>query len=175
MDKQTKHKVREEVAESFKKSNCIIVMENNGLTVQEMTDLRVELRKNDAEFHVVKNRLVKKAIENDINEYQSLADHFKGPVGLVYGFGDAVQAAKTVIEFQKKNSKKVGITAGYIDNSSVTPDELKAIADLPSKEELLAKIVGSIVAPHRGLVCVLNGVSQKLVQVINAIKDKKTA
>ena len=78
-----------------------------------------------------------------------------------------------MLEFSKGHGN-LKVTAGHMEGAVLSAEELKAIADLPSKEVLLGQIVGSIVAPHRGLLGVLNGVSRNLVQVINAIKDKKS-
>ena len=78
-----------------------------------------------------------------------------------------------LLDFAKAHDK-LKVTAGHMEGSVVSTDQLKAIADLPSKEVLLGQIVGSMVSPHRGLLGVLNGVSRNLVQVINAIKDKKS-
>ncbi|MBF0441713.1 MAG: 50S ribosomal protein L10 [Oligoflexales bacterium] len=168
-----KEKIKDQLAENFKKTNGIIVTEYHKLTVKDVTELRVELRKANAKFQVVKNRLAKKAIETEVPALNCITESLKGPVGLVYAYGDTAQAAKTTIKFQKSHSETFKIKAGYVEKSGVSAEQLAAIADLPSKEELLAKIIGSIVSPHRGLIGVVGGVSRKLVQVINAIKDKK--
>lgn len=173
MDRQGKSQLREALAERFEKSNAVIVTEYRGLTVEEVTKLRVKLREVSAEFKVIKNRIAIKAIEKESKDYEGLAEKLKGPVGIVCAYGDSAQATKTVLEFAKSHPKLV-VTAGQMEGEVVDQAQLKAIADLPSKEVLLGQIVGSIVAPHRGLLGVLNGVSRNLVQVLNAIKDKKS-
>lgn len=175
MDRQTKQKVREQVAETLSKTSGVIVAQYSGMTVKDVTDLRVELRKVNAEFRVVKNRIVKKAIEQAHPEMAPLAEKLKGHVGIIYSYGDIGQIAKTTVDFQKSHAEKFEVKDGHIDNSLVSADDVKEIASLPSKEEMLAKIIGSIVAPHRGLVTVLSGVSRELVQVINQIKEQKSA
>ena len=173
MDRSGKEQLRTAVAEQIKKSNALIVAEYRGMTVAEMTDLRVKLRESEAEFKVIKNRVAKKAIEGELENLKEFSSSFTGPIGVVYAYGDSAQATKTVLEFAKGNPKLV-IKSGHMDGEQVNIDELKAIADLPSKDVLMGQIVGSLVAPHRGLLGVLNGVSRNLVQVINAIKDTKS-
>lgn len=172
MDRRGKEQLRTEFAERFKKSGAIIVAEYRGLTVEQVTDLRIKLREATAEFKVLKNRVAKKAISEDLPDLESLSDKLKGPIGVVCAYGDSAQAAKTTLEFEKANPN-FKVTAGHMEGSTISRDQLKAIADLPSKDVLLAQIIGSLVSPHRGLLGVLNGVSRNLVQVINAIKDKK--
>ena len=173
MDRNGKLQLKEVFAEKLIKSSAIILAEYRGLTVEEVTDLRVKLRSVDAEIKVVKNRVAKKAIQDGLDDMKDLSDKFVGPVAMVCAYGDSAQATKTLLEFSKEHPK-LKITAGHMEGALVNTDELKAIADLPSKEVLMAQIVGSLVAPHRGLLGVLNGVSRNLVQVINAIKDKKS-
>lgn len=174
MDRQGKAKLKDEVAERLEKANAVIIAEYRGLTVEEMTGLRVQLRKAGAEFRVFKNRIAKKAIDDKLHHLKDLNPSLKGPIGLICSYGDAAQTAKAVLEFGKDHPNLV-VTCGFMDKSTVTADELKALADLPSKDVLLAQIIGSLVAPHRGLLGVLNGVNRNLVQVINAIKDKKSS
>jgi large subunit ribosomal protein L10 len=173
MDRQGKLKLKEELADKFNKSNGVILAEYRGMTVGEVTDLRVKLREIGAEFKVVKNRVAKKAIELDVNELTDVVEGFKGPIGIICAYEDSAQAAKLALEFDK-NNKNFNVTVGHMDGSALAKEQLKAIADLPSKEVLLGQIVGSIVAPHRGLLGVLNGLNRNLVQVINAIKDTKS-
>lgn len=174
MDRQGKLKLKDEVAEVFGKSKAVIFAEYRGLTVEELTILRKELRKAKADFKVIKNRVAKKAIESDVKSMAVVADKFKGPVGVVCAYGDTAQATKAILNFEKDHPNLV-VTAAYMEEASVTKSQLQTIADLPSREVLLGQIVGSMVAPHRGLLGVLTGVHRNLLNVLNAIKDKKTA
>ena len=174
MDRLGKEELRKESASYLDKASGVILAEYRGLSVAEVTELRVELKKVDASVKVIKNRLVKKAIEVDgVDGYDSLNDLLKGPICTIFAYGDAAAACKAVLEFGK-NHPNFKISGGVVDKSAVTAEDLKALADLPSKEVLLGQIVGSLVAPHRGLLGVMNGVSRQLVQVINAIKDTKS-
>jgi large subunit ribosomal protein L10 len=175
MDRAQKAALRESLAERFEKANGAVVAEYRGLTVAELTELRVKLRAAGAEFKVLKNRVAKKAIEAKSPKTAAILNDLKGPIGLVLISGDFAAATKSLLEFGKERAELFRITAGVMDTKRVTVDELKAISELPSKEVLLGRIVGTLVSPHRGLLNVLNGVPRNLVQVINAIKDKKNA
>ena len=172
MDRQGKEKVRVEVEGNLNASTGVFVTEYRGLSVEDVTNLRLELRKCDAKFKVYKNRIVKKGIESEATDYEGLNKDLNGPVGIVYSSGDAASAAKVILKFSKDH-EAFKVKCGVVDKSLVSADQLKALADLPSKEVLLGQIVGSLVSPHRGMVSVLAGVSRQLVQVINAIKDTK--
>jgi large subunit ribosomal protein L10 len=173
MSKAAKATLKIDLAERFKKANAAIVAEYRGLTVADLTELRIKLRASNSEFKIVKNRVAKVAIREDSPTSSDLSPQLKGPVGVVFIYGDPAAAAKSVLDFAKDKPELFKVTGGLMEGKGLTEKELKAIADLPSKEVLLAKIVGSLVAPHRGLVSVMAGVPRQLVQVINAIKEKK--
>jgi len=174
MNRQQKLEVTDAISERLARAAAVITTEYRGLSVEELTTLRRELRANGAEFKVAKNRLAKRSLQGAQESFSSLGEELQGPTGLVFAYEDAAAAAKLVLEFQKTHDKLV-VKSGVMDGKKVSPSELKAIADLPSKEVLLAQIVGSLLSPHRGLVTTISGVARNLVQVINAIKDKKQA
>ena len=95
-----------------------------------------------------------------------------GPVGIVYLNGDIAAGAKVAVEFAKDHDKFV-VSSGLLDGELVSVAEIETISDLPSKDVLLAQILGSLIAPHKGIMGILNGVPRSLVQVVNAIKDTK--
>lgn len=173
MDRQGKQALKDKLQERFEQAKCAIIAEYRGMTVQEMTNLRVNLRKVKADFKVVKNRIAKKALESHKDGKELMAPHLRGPVGVALLYGDPAQAAKVVLDFEKDNPNFKVVTA-LVDKGMFTPEQLKAISNLPTKEVMLGQIVGLLVSPHRGLVTVLSGVSRNLVQVINAIKEKKS-
>ncbi len=175
MDRAQKAALRDSLAERFEKANGAVVAEYRGLTVAELTELRVKLRASGAEFKVLKNRVAKKAIEAKSPKTAAILNDLKGPIGLVLINGDFAAATTSLLEFGKERAELFKVTAGVMDAKRVSLDDLKAISELPSKEVLLGRIVGTLVSPHRGLLNVLNGVPRNLVQVINAIKDKKNA
>jgi len=171
--KALKNEVRQDIASRLEKSNAAVLAEYRGLTVGELSKLRVELRKAESEFAVINNRIAIKAIENDAKDCEPIKDLLKGPLGIVYSYGDVAASAKVILEFAKEH-KKFKVTGGVMDGAALSVDELDALSNLPSREVLLGQIVGSLVAPHRGIMGVMNGVTRNLVQVINAIKDQKS-
>ena len=173
MSKAAKAALKENLSQRLEKANAAMVAEYRGLTVEDLTKLRVKLKEAKAEFKVVKNRVAKVAIKESVPKMAPMAEKLKGPVGLVLVYGDPAAVAKSLVEFSKDNEKFV-VTGGVFDGQALEPKDLKAIADLPSREVLLAQIVGSLVNPHRGLLGVLSGVQRQLVTVLNAIKDKKS-
>ena len=173
MDRKTKEALRINFEGRFEKANAAIIAEYRGLTVASLTELRRALRKVDGEFKIVKNRVAKKAVLGKAANSVTLADNLKGPIGVAYLYGDAAAGAKALVEFEK-TQELFKITAGVMDAQKLSARDVKAIADLPSKEVLLGQLVGLLVSPHRGILGVLNAVPRSLVQVINAIKEKKS-
>ena len=171
--KAQKEAIKADVTEKLGNVNAAILAEYRGMTVAEMTELRTELRKSDSRFSIINNRIMKKAIEDGVGEAQPLMDLLSGPNGIVYTYGDVAASAKTVIDFAKK-CENFKVTGGVMEGKALSMEELDVLSSLPSREVLLSQIVGSIVAPHKGLLGVLNGLSRNLVQVINAIKDTKS-
>ncbi|MEI8025813.1 MAG: 50S ribosomal protein L10 [Pseudomonadota bacterium] len=172
MDRAAKEALRVVSAGRFNKSGAAIVAEYRGLTVAELTSLRRELRKANAEFRITKNRVAKKAVHAEAESSKAVSDRLKGPVGIIYLYGDVAAGAKAADNFAKGNEKFV-ITGGVMEGKAVSKSDISVLASLPPKEVLLAQIIGSLVAPHRGLLGVLQGVPRNVVQVINAIKEKK--
>jgi large subunit ribosomal protein L10 len=173
MNKADKNSLRVEFESRFEKANAAIVAEYRGLTVADLTELRRQLRKVNGEFRVLKNRVAIKAVLGKAQDYSSVAPSLKGPIGIAYLYGDPAAGAKALVDFEK-GKELFKITAGVLESKVVSPAQVKAIAGLPSKEVLLGQLVGLLVSPHRGLLGVINAVPRSLVQVINAIKDKKT-
>lgn len=173
MDRKAKEALRVNFEGRFEKAQAAIIAEYRGLTVADLTELRKELRKVKGEFKIIKNRVAKKAVLGKVQNYAPLAESLKGPIGVAYLYGDAAAGAKTLVEFQK-GKELFKITAGVMDSKAVSAADVKAIATLPSKEVLLGQLVGLLVSPHRGILGVVNAVPRSLVQVINAIKEKKS-
>lgn len=174
MDRQGKEKLRVHFADMFNAAESAIVVEYRGLKVEEMTELRRALRPLQGRFTVIKNRVARKALQNEAKESGALESTLKGPIGIAHFKGDPAQAAKSVLKFAEEHPNFV-VKQAMVGNAIMSAAELKALSDLPSREVLLARVIGSLVSPHRGLVVTLNGVARNLVQVIDAIKDKKQA
>src|SRR5688500_3857503 len=131
MDKARKEELRGVVADLFNKSQAAVIAEYRGLTVEQMTNLRREVRKAKGEFKIVKNRIAKKAIEKEVPDFAALSSHLKGPIGVAYFYEDAAVGAKSLLKFEAENEKFV-IKQAMMGKDLVSKAELKAISELPS-------------------------------------------
>ena len=170
MDRNAKLQWRESVVQALDKSGAVFLANYSGMTVEELTAMRRELKAVQADFHVVKNTIAQKAVEG--RDENVISELFKGQTGVVFAYGDAAAAAKVFAESAKK-FEKLKIIGGYMEKSLLTPASVEKLASLPSRDVLLGQLVGTMVAPHRGLLNVLTGVPRNFVQVLNAIKEKK--
>lgn len=162
----------ESIKEKLSKAQVAVVTEYKGFSVDEITNLRRKLQKEDGDYTVTKNTLAKIAIKG--TEYEVLADILKGPIALAFGFKDQVSPAKIVANFIKE-AKKGEIIAAALDGKLLSSDEAKALANLPSKEEIYAKMLGCVNSPASGIANSVNGVLTKLVRTMAAVRDAKTA
>lgn len=151
---------------------AVWVVDYRGLTVKEVEVLRGAVREAGATMKVYKNTLMHLALKQA--DLPTLDDMLKGPSAFVFAGNDVAAAAKAVKEFAKTNDK-LEIKGGLMEGAEVTPAEVEAIASLPSREELMAKIAGAISGVARGLAVALNGVPSGLAQVTKAVADQKEA
>lgn len=172
--KASKIELGHELADKFSRSKGAAIAEYAGMTAEDLAYLRRELRNAGCEFKVIKNRVAKKALDVALPEAAPFKEKLVGPIGVVYIYNDVAEGAKVVVRFSKEKSETFKLTSGMLEGKVIAINEFQAIAELPSKDVLLAKIVGSLVTPHRRLLGALNGVSQNLVRAIAAIKDKKS-
>ena len=160
-----------EVSEQVSTAQAIIVAEYRGLQVGEMTALRAQARKSGVYLRVLKNTLVRRAVEG--TPFSGLANEMVGP--LVFGISsDPVSAAKVLSDFAKANDKFI-IKAGAMPNQVMDVKGVQALASLPSREELLAKLLGTMQAPVAKFVRTLNEVPTKFVRGLAAVRDQKAA
>ncbi len=143
-----------------------------GLTVESITKLRNELRKDGSSYAVVKNTLFAIAAGDELAK--QFEQFLAGPTGIVFAGTDPVAPAKALKQFADDNSA-LKIKAAYIDGKIVDAAQVSALAALPPKIELVARLVGSLAAPLRGLVTVLSGNQSGLVRALNAIREQKEA
>lgn len=169
---QQKKEAVAELVEKMKKAASGILVDYRGLTVEQDTQLRRELRKAEVDYKVVKNTLTRFAA-NEIG-YEALDPFLHGPTSLALTYEDPVAAAKVLVKFSK-DMEALEIKAGFVDGKIVNLDEIKRLAELPSKEELIAKALGGLNAPISGLVHVLNANLRGLAIALNAIAEKKGA
>lgn len=166
-----KKKVVDELKEKLKKSNLFVLSDYKGFSVKDLTQLRRKLRPANSELKVIKNTLVKRAVK-DVG-YQGLDPYLEGSTVVLLGYGDPVVPLKVMVDHLKE-IEKGEIRAGVVDGAVFSQKDLQEIAKLPSREVLIAKVVGGIKSPLYGLVNVLNGPLRKLVYALNAIKEKKS-
>ena len=170
--KEQKNQKIAEIKESFAKAQVAIVTDPTGLTVAEITDLRRKLQKEGADYTVVKNTLAIKAVEG--TQYECMGELLKGASAVAFGFNDQVAPAKVLSAFVKE-IEKANFKGGAMDGKLLSADEVKALAKLPSKEELYAKMLGCINSPASGIVGGVNGVMSALVRAIDQVRQQKTA
>jgi large subunit ribosomal protein L10 len=154
------------------KAQVAILTEYKGYSVEEITNLRRALQKENGDYMVTKNTLAKIAVKG--TEFEVLTDAFKGSIALAFGFEDQVSPAKIMAKFIKE-SKKGAILGGALDGKLLTAEEAQALAKLPSKEELIARLLGSINSPATGIVGSMNAVMASLTRAVAAVRDKKAA
>ena len=162
----------DEIKAKIEKAQVAVITEYKGLSVEDITKLRREIQKNGGDYMVTKNTLAKIAVKG--TEYEALAEKLTGPVALAFGFEDPVSPAKAVVKFIKE-SKKGAIIGAVLEGKLMTEAETRALAELPSKEELYAKILGSINSPASGIVGSINAVMAQLTRAMAAVRDQKAA
>lgn len=170
MKRETKAQIVEELKDKLSASKATFLTGYRGIEANDIAGLRSELRGASIEFKVVRNTLAKRALEG--TDAAALTEHMVGPKALVFTYSDGAQAAKTLTGFAKEHPA-LEIEMCVLGTSVIGLDEIKALADLPSKEELVAKMLGSMNAPVQGIAGVLAAVPRKLVYALNAIKDSK--
>jgi large subunit ribosomal protein L10 len=166
---QQKEAVVAEVAKQLVGAQAVILGENRGMSVADVTQLRAKARASGVYLRVMKNTLVRRAVVD--TPFASLAEKMSGP--LTYGIGtDPVAVAKVLNDFAKGNEKFV-IRAGAMPGQVMSAKEVAALASLPSREELIAKLLGTMQAPIVKFVRTLNEVPSKFVRTVAALRDSK--
>ena len=167
---------REKVAEwkeIFASSSLVIAAEYRGIDVGQMTGLRQELRNNGARLRVVKNTFARLAA--DAAGKPELKETMNGPIGFVVTAGDAASAAKALVKYAADNGLPVKVVGGMLDSDVLSADRIEALAKLPSRDELIAKMLGSMNSPITGLVMVMSGPVRALATVLKRHVDNLQA
>jgi large subunit ribosomal protein L10 len=171
MDRKEKADLVTSLNASLQTMGAVVVTRNLGMTVAQSTVLRQKMREAGATYKVTKNRLAKIAIEG--TDYAGISDLLTGPVGLATS-SDPVTAAKIAVEFAKTNDK-LEIIGGGMGTQVLDAEGIKALASLPSLDELRAKIIGLVQAPATKLATVVQAPASKLARVFNAYAEKDAA
>ena len=152
------------------KANNIIITDHTGINVGELTGLRRDLKNSKAEFRVTKNTLIKRAVKE--TGMENISEYLVGPTSLVFGYDDPSLPAKIIHRFQEK-TERPKVKAYIVDNRLLSLEDFKVIAKLPSKEELLVSLVGSINWPIVGFVITIEGIIRNFIGLLDALVEKK--
>ncbi len=167
-----KKELVERLAKQLGEAEISIVIDYMGLDVSKMTELRSKLREVGVQIEVVKNTLLNLASKE--TDTALMSDFFKGPTAIVTSVDDPVSPAKVLVDFAKEN-EKLEIKAATLGGNLLDSEQIKQLAKMPSKEELLTKLVYTLNAVPTSLVNVLSGVPRSFVNVLSAVKDQKEA
>lgn len=158
-----------EIQEKLENATSVVITDYRGLTVAQATELRRQLREAGVEFQVLKNTLTILAARGA--GIEGLEDVLKGPSALAFS-GDPVSAAKVLYRYAKKN-EALEVKGGVLEGRSVTVEEIRVLAELPSREELLAKLAGGMASPLVGFAAVLQAPIRELAGVLDAVRVQK--
>lgn len=172
MELNKKKEIVTQLHEDLKKSKIVIVTDYKGLDVAAVTKLRSQLTKENIDYRVIKNTLLRRASEN--TSVSVLNDLFKGPSAVAISYDDPVSSAKILTKFSEENNK-LEIKGGVLDGKVLDVNGIKALSSLPSREVLLSQVLSAMNAVPTGIVQVLAAVPRNMMNVLNAIKEKKEA
>ena len=157
--------------EKVQEAPVLYLTDFSGLDVKSMTLLRQRLRDSGAEYLVVKNRLVKRAVAD--LDMPDISEALLGPTGVVLGYEGVVEPAKVVSDFAKEHDDKPVFKLGILDKKIVSAVEIQRLAKLPPREQLLAELAGALEAPMAALVSALEGKIQEMAGVLDALREQK--
>ena len=161
----------EDFRERIQDSPAIFLTDFTGLDVKSITVLREALKQNGAEYLVVKNRLVLRALEN--TELPDLSDWLTGPTGVILGHSGPVEAAKAVTDFAKDHDDRPSFKVGVLDNAVLDADQIQQLAKLPPRNQLLSMLAGALEAPMAALAGALGAKLQEMAGLLRALQEKQ--
>ena len=172
MNREQKAQAVSTLSDQFGKAKAAYLVDFKGLNVEEVTTLRKNLSSVDAEMKVVRNTLAKIAIKNYPEIESALGEHFVGTNAVIFSYGEPSASAKALSDFSKE-AEELQIKTGVLDGVALTEAKIKYLANLPSKDELRAKLLGTFAAPMSKFVRTLNEVPAGFVRVLAAHRDTK--
>ena len=170
--KEKKAQIVAELKDKFENSSSAVLIDYRGITVAEATVMRNECRDAGVVYKIYKNTLTERAVKE--LGYDELVPYLKGPTAIAFGVDDPVAPAKLLSDTIKK-LKKMEFKVGVVEGKVIDVDGINALASLPSREELIAKMLGSMNAPISGLAMVLSGTIRSLLYALKAVEDQKSA
>ncbi|MCI6610512.1 MAG: 50S ribosomal protein L10 [Ezakiella sp.] len=159
-----------EIKDKIEKASSMILVEYRGLNVEDVTELRKQYREAGVEYKVYKNTLMKRAF-GELG-YEEFAENFKGPNAIAFAYEDIAAAARVSSNFAKTHEKLV-IKSGIVDGKLIELNEVKALAELPTREVLLSQVLGGLNAPIQGFANVLSGTMRSLVIALDQVRAQK--
>lgn len=169
LTKEQKEDILKDLQDKLSKKKALVFVDYTGLKVKDLSELRKKLRKEDSLFRVSKKTLLKLALKKTDPALVEEVDKMEGQLGLVFGFGDVIAPNKAAYNLSKEN-ENLKILGGFFEGKFIGEDVVAELANIPSREELLARLVGSISAPVSNLVYVLQGNIKGLLFTLSAIK-----
>lgn len=163
----------EELKEKLAKAKSVVFAEYHGLDANQTSDLRMKINENGGEMTVAKNTLMKIALKEENMGSDELDENLEGPVATFFAYEDAISPIKALVDFAKE-LELPKIKAGIFEGKFANLEKIKVLSELPSKEELLARVVGGLKSPISGFVNALGGTRNNLVYVLSAVADKKS-
>ncbi len=170
MARPEKVAVVEELKDKLTRAQAVVLTDYRGLNVQDITELRKRLRQAGVEYKVVKNTLTTRAA-NEVN-LPELSQYLTGPTAIAFGYDEPVSVAKILSEFARDH-KELEIKGGILEGRVIGVDEVQALAELPSREELLAMVARAMQGPIAGLAIALQGILRSLAYALNAVREQK--
>jgi len=171
--KEQKAEQVELLSDKLKKAKVAVLTDYRGLTVSQIQDLRAKLRSGDVEYRVVKNTLARRAAESA--GVPALEKELEGPVAIAFGYDDLSLPSKLINEWVRQTRLKLDVKGGLVEGRVFSPDQVRQLADLPSRETLLAQLLGTLQSPVAQLVAIMQTPHQQLLGVLNAYKNKLEA
>jgi large subunit ribosomal protein L10 len=163
----------DQLTEKLKKAKVAVLTDYRGLKVNQIQELRGKLRSGNVEYRVVKNTLARRAA--DAAGYKALESELKGPIAIAFGYDDLSLPPRLINEFVRTTRLKVEIVGGLVEGRVFDRDQIKQLADLPSREVLLAQLLGTLQSPVAQLVGIMQTPLQQLMGVLEAYKSKLEA
>ncbi len=170
LTRERKVELVQEYGDKLGRAQVAIWTHYSGISVEQITLLRRQAQEAGAELVVVKNTLIRRALEENGKPYDP--EVMTGPCLVAFAYDDIAQAAKVIADYARGSQERMRIVGGILGDQLVSPQEVQSLTDLPSREELLARVLGGVQAPVSGLVGVLSSVLRGIVNVVDARADQ---
>ena len=171
MNREGKEQIVSHLSDKLKEASLVVVTDYRGLSVEQITQLRNELRSVSSDYRVAKNTLLKRAAQG--TDLEQLHEYFTGPTAIVLSPGDPIAPVKVLVKYLKDYSE-LSIKAGVLEGTFLSAEDTQALSTLPGRNELLGKLLSLLVSSQVRLLNALSGVPQKLVRTLRAIEQSKS-